>query len=125
MGLAAGTPAAQEGEATAWPLRAALCEPVSDGAGLKLAEALPRATVAPERLVACVCVYEFVCICVCVRARAQFGAGAKRRNAPFVSRRLWTWTEREWAGAPGCWFGIHWGKGKTIEACRRSRATAG
>lgn len=46
-----------------------------DGSRPKLAEALPRAAMAPGRLAACQSVYECECVSVCVRARARVGAG--------------------------------------------------
>lgn len=75
-----------------------------DGSGPKLADVLPRAAMAPGRLVACECVYMTVCVhvCVCARALTRFGACVcvcVRTIAPFVSWRLWAWRERKRAGS--------------------------
>lgn len=93
------------------PLRAGVGE-----SGPKLAEALPRAAMAPVRLAACVRV---VCVCVCVGAWGgciiarffQGGFGAKR--------------ERERARACACWFGIQQGQGKGDRCLSRSWASSG
>ena len=70
------------------PLRAGVGE-----SGPKLAEALPRAAMAPVRLAACVRV---VCVCVCV----CWGVGRVHHRA-FFSRRLWG-EEREGASEGLC-----------------------
>lgn len=75
------------------PLRAGV-----NGWGPKLAEALPRVTMAPGKLAAC------DCMCVC--ARVCWGVGGGRIITRLFLGGFGAWREKEQGGAPGCLFGI-------------------
>lgn len=87
------------------PLRAGVGE-----SGPKLAEALPRAAMAPVRLAACVRV---VCVCVCVLGR---GEGASSRV--FFKEALGRRERGSERGLVPAGLGFSRGKGKVIAACR-------
>jgi len=90
--------------------------------GPKLAEALPRAVMAPARLALCECVYE--CVCVCARARVLcVGAGGEGIVARFFSEALGRRERRSEPGLLAVGLGCRSGEGKVILAWGRSRAT--
>lgn len=87
-----------------------------DGSRPKLAEALPRAAMTPGRLAVC----EYVCVSVCELGRRRY------INARLFLGGVGAWRERgrTW-GLLAAGLGFRRGKGKVIDACRRSRAAGG
>ena len=92
--------------------------------GPKLAEALPRAVMAPARLALCECMYECVCVCVCARVCCVLGRGERALSRFFFfSEALGRIERRSEPGLLAVGLGCRSGEGKAILAWGRSRAT--